>query len=190
MFSKLKWRVKISAAITITIVSTVCALYGVLLYFDHQVQTSFAAVRAEYQGRLAAIPPALQIARQAGTVSPQLIAEADAAYQQALQAPPVTTLLEDVAGFDRFKRLQGELTVAIFQLMGSCIVNPAVHEHPNVKALRAYYEGAYVGPLSSHSRYARAAARMNDWVNRYPTKFLARAMGFTPRPEFIRRLTP
>jgi hypothetical protein len=162
------------------------APYLALSQLDRHVHQAFDVVRAEYQQRLAAVPPALLIARSSDTVAPQLVSQLDAAYQRALQIPPEARLLDDDAAFDHFNRLQGDMTMAIFQLMSNCVTNRAVHEHPDVKALRAQYEGEHVGPSSPHSRYAEAAGRLNQLIGAAPIKSIAQKIGFKSRPEFVR----
>jgi|GEM_PF-3462644 len=141
-----------------------------------------AQVYAE-RNRLAV--PVLQAAGRASGVDPQLLEATRTALARAAALPGVPGLLDDPRSLDAFKRNQGELTGALFRLVGAAQQQPALRDDAAVQGLHRQLLQSEAQLAAARERYGRCADRYNALTQSFPDAIAARLAGYASVPTHL-----
>lgn len=154
---------------------------------EQTLQQAWKAVETNDAKRLAAVPPALDAIRQTPGFDRDAFNAAARAFQNASRQPPQAALNKDEMAFDRYKQAQGELTAALFRMLGAAQAVPELRENPALIALFRALTSEQAAAESSRKAYSDAVAEYNALVEHYPTKLTAMLFGYEERSDFVRR---
>lgn len=125
--------------------------------------------------RARAASAALDAAARTGGVDPVLVGHTRDLLSKAALLPTSSAILDDPKAVDTYKRYQGELTGALFRLVG--MAQPSLSGEAAVRQLRFQLPRDELALAQARARYQQAATDYNEEASRFPGVLVAAISG-------------
>jgi LemA protein len=179
-----------AAVLGIIVLVVVCVLYGIVTYnnlvgLKQGVDAQWSEVQNQYQRRYDLIPNLVQTVQGAANFEKStLIAVTDARASVGQVKLDPSQAPTDPAKLQQFEAAQGQLGNALSRLLVVTENYPDLKSNQNFLDLQAQLEGTENRIAVARNGFNTTAQSYNTAVQTFPTVFIARMMGFTPRPYF------
>lgn len=127
--------------------------------------------------RARAANAALDAAARSGGVDPALVGHTRHLLSKAALLPTSSAILDDPKAVDTYKQYQGELTGALFRLVGMAHSQPALSGEAAVRQLRAELPRDELALARARARYKQAATDYNLEASSFPGVLVAAISG-------------
>jgi len=158
--------------------------YNSLQQQDEGVKAAWADVVNQYQRRADLIPNLVATVKGYASHEEQVLVGVTEARSRALTVQPTPEMINDPAQFKKFQEAQGQLTVALRNLMGYTEAYPQLKADANFRDLQAQLEGTENRITVARNRYIAAVQTYNTTVRSFPSNLTARLFDFQVRPSF------
>jgi LemA protein len=158
--------------------------YNSLQQQDENVKAAWADVVNQYQRRADLIPNLVSTVKGFATQEQQVLIGVTEARARALSVQPTPEMLNNPEAFQKFQAAQGQLTVALRNLMGYTEAYPQLKSDANFRDLQAQLEGTENRITVSRNRYIAAVRSYNTTVRSFPSNLTARIFDFQVKPSF------
>jgi LemA protein len=169
--------------LTCLLLSSGCG-YNSLQQQDENVKAAWADVVNQYQRRADLIPNLVSTVKGYATQEQQVLIGVTEARAKALSVQPTPEMLNNPEQFQKFQAAQGQLTVALRNLMGYTEAYPQLKSDANFRDLQAQLEGTENRITVARNRYIAAVQSYNTTVRSFPTNLTARMFDFPVKPSF------
>lgn len=158
--------------------------YNRLQQQDEQIKAAWSEVLNQYQRRADLIPNLVSTVKGYAAQEKDVLLGVTQARSRvgSIQATPA--LLNDPAAFKRFEQAQGQLTGALSRLLVISERYPDLKSDQNFRDLQAQLEGTENRITVARNRYIQAVAAYNVTVRSFPSNLVAKAFGYTVKPNF------
>jgi LemA protein len=158
--------------------------YNSLQQQDENVKAAWADVVNQYQRRADLIPNLVSTVKGFATQEQQVLIGVTEARAKALSVQATPEMLNNPEQFQKFQAAQGQLTVALRNLMGYTEAYPQLKSDANFRDLQAQLEGTENRITVARNRYIAAVRSYNTTVRSFPTNLTARMFDFQVKPSF------
>lgn len=158
--------------------------YNAMQQQDEAVKAAWADVVNQYQRRADLIPNLVSTVQGYATHEQQVLVGVTEARARALSVQATPEMINDPAQFRRFQEAQGQLTMALHNLMGYTEAYPQLRADAGFRDLQAQLEGTENRITVARNRYIAAVQTFNTTVRSFPTNLTARMFGMQVRPSF------
>lgn len=158
--------------------------FNALQQQDEGVKAAWADVVNQYQRRADLIPNLVATVKGYATHEQQVLVGVTEARANALTVQATPEMINDPAKFKRFQEAQGQLTLALRNLMGYTEAYPQLRADANFRDLQAQLEGTENRITVARNRYIAAVQTYNTTVRSFPTNLTAHVFNFQVRPSF------
>jgi LemA protein len=158
--------------------------YNSLQQQDENVKAAWADVVNQYQRRADLIPNLVSTVKGFATQEQQVLIGVTEARARALSIQATPEMLNNPEQFQKFQAAQGQLTVALRNLMGYTEAYPQLKSDANFRDLQAQLEGTENRITVARNRYIGAVREYNTTVRSFPSNLTARMFDFQVKPSF------
>ena len=158
--------------------------YNAMQALDEEVKASWSEVVNQYQRRADLVPNLVNTVKGYAQQEKDILLGVTEARAKvgSIQATP--ELVNDQAALDRFLKAQGEMTSALSRLLVVAENYPQLKSDQNFRELQAQLEGTENRITVARNRYIKSVQDYNTTIRQFPANLTARAMGYTPKPNF------
>ena len=162
-----------------------CGTYNRLVGLSQNVDSKWAQVQNQYQRRFDLVPNLVSTVQGAANFEKSTITEVTEARASVGQVKlDPNQAPNDAAQLEKFERAQGQLSSALSRLLVVAERYPELRATQNFRDLQAQLEGTENRISVERMRFNEAVQQYNTSVKRAPTVFIARVLGFQPKPYF------
>ncbi len=158
--------------------------YNTMQAQDEQVKAAWSEVVNQYQRRADLIPNLVSTVKGYAAHEKDVLTQVTEARAQVgtIQATPA--LLNDPQAFEKFQRVQGELSGALSRLLAVSENYPQLKADANFRDLQAQLEGTENRITVARNRYIKAVEEYNVTIRSFPSNLTAKMFGYSVKPNF------
>jgi len=151
---------------------------------DEQTKAAWAEVLNQYQRRADLIPNIVATVKGEANFEQETLTKVIEARSKATSIQVTPETLNNPEAFDKFQKVQGELSSVLSRLMS------VAENYPNLKAnaafqdLRVQLEGTENRITVARNRFIKAVAEYNVLARSFPTNLTGKMFGYAPKPSF------
>lgn len=169
--------------IIVVLVAWAWSSYNGLVGYDEKVKESWAGVQSAYQRRSDLIPNLVSTVKGNANFEKQTLTQVIEARAKASQIRMNTDQLDE-QNIRKFQAAQGQLSQALGRLMVLTENYPQLRATEAFRDLQTQLEGTENRIKIARDDFNKAVKSYNVRVRRFPSNFMARFSGFTPKQPF------
>jgi LemA protein len=148
--------------------------YNTLQGLDEDVKAAWSEIDNQYKRRSDLIPNLVETVKSAASQERETLEAVIQARAQATQVTIKPTDLDDRAAFEKYQKVQGELSSALSRLMVVAEKYPELKSTEGFRDLQAQLEGTENRITVARKRYIDSVAEYNKAVRYFPTNLTAK----------------
>jgi len=155
-----------------------------LVKLDQGVKQSWSQVENVYQRRMDLIPNLVETVKGVANFEKETYAAVSDARAKAGSIQITSDLLNDPQKFQQFQAAQDQLAGTLSRLLVVSERYPELKANQSFENLQAELAGAENRIAVERRRFNEAVGAYNVEVNSFPTRIIARVLGFHEKPYF------
>ncbi|HOJ62843.1 MAG TPA: LemA family protein [Spirochaetota bacterium] len=144
------------------------SIYNTIVEKEEAVNAAWAQVENQYQRRMDLIPQLVEVVKGYAKHEKETLESVIKMRSQATQMVVTKEVLEDPVAFEKFQKMQGELSSALSRLMAITENYPELKANENFLALQAQIEGTENRISVERRRYNEAVQDYNTYIRKFP----------------------
>jgi len=181
-FSVLRW-LALSLAVLAAPFLSACG-YNDFQAKDEATKAAWSEVVNQYQRRADLIPNLVNTVKGYASHEKDTLEAVTKARAAATSFQITPEVLNDPAAFQKFQRLQGELSSALSRLMAVSENYPQLKADQSFRDLQSQLEGTENRITVARQRYIKSVQDYNVLARSFPTNLTAKVMGYQVKPNF------
>ena len=158
--------------------------YNTLQSKDEQIKASWSEIVNQYQRRADLVPNLANTVKGFAAQEQKVLLGVTDARAKLGTIQPTPGLINDPAAFKKFQAAQGELSLALSQLIAVTENYPQLKSDANFRDLQAQLEGTENRIAVARNRYITAVQEYNVSVRSFPSNLTAIAFGYKAKANF------
>ena len=158
--------------------------YNQFQQLDEQTKAAWSEVLNQYQRRADLIPNIVNTVKGEANFEQETLTRVVEARSRATSMQVTPETLNNPEAFDRFQKVQGELSSALSRLIAVSENYPNLKANQGFQDLRVQLEGTENRITVARNRYIKAVAEYNVLARSFPTNLTAKMFGYAPKPSF------
>lgn len=172
----------------VALVMLVCSVngcgYNKFQTQDEQVKAGWSEVVNQYQRRADLIPNLVNTVKGYASHEKEVLTQVTQARAQVGSIQVTPELLNDPQAFEKFQRVQGELSGALSRLLAVSENYPQLKADTNFRDLQSQLEGTENRITVARNRYINSVQEYNVTVRSFPSNLTAMVLGYAVKPNF------
>ncbi len=159
--------------------------YNKFVNGEESVKAAWAQVENVYQRRLDLIPNLVQTVKGYAKHEDEVLTKVVEARSKAGGVVNISNdVLNDPQAFERFQKVQGEISSSLQRLLMISESYPALKANENFRDLQSQLEGTENRIAVERKRYNDACISYNTSIRLFPASIVANMSGFREKPYF------
>lgn len=144
------------------------SIYNTIVEKEEAVNAAWAQVENQYQRRMDLIPQLVEVVKGYAKHEKETLESVIKMRSEATKMVVTKEVLEDPEAFEKFQKMQGELSSALSRLMAITENYPQLKANENFLALQSQIEGTENRISVERRRYNEVVQDYNTYIRKFP----------------------